>query len=77
MSKRQLDPSKLEELRVAFSRFDRNGDGTIDRAELASMFEALDADMTADEIAVGMSVIDRNRDGRVSLNEFLAWWTER
>lgn len=77
MKKKDLAPERLRELRAAFQQFDVDGNGVIDRAELGAMLASLDPLMSSEETDIGFSIIDRNRNGRVSFDEFVAWWTER
>lgn len=60
-----------------FKRFDRDGSGSIDRAELSRLLEALGQPIDEDELAVALDVIDTNRSGRISWAEFEAWWSAR
>lgn len=57
-----------------FRKFDQNGDGVIDRQELARVLKHLDAKAWTD-VAIGqiMSVADTNQDGRIQFEEFLQW----
>jgi Ca2+-binding EF-hand superfamily protein len=65
------------ELREAFQQFDRDGNGTIDRAEFAELLDALDAQMNDEEADVGFREIDSNHNGKIEFEEFLAWWQDR
>lgn len=60
-----------------FKSFDRDGSGSIDRAELARLLEALGQDLADDELAVALEVVDANHSGRISWDEFKAWWSAR
>lgn len=60
-----------------FKSFDRDGSGSIDRAELARLLEALDQQLSEEDLEIALSVIDANGSGRVSWDEFKAWWSNR
>jgi len=71
------------EVFIIFKRFDRDGSGSIDRAELAALLEALNQspalgdDLGEEELDVAMISIDTNDSGRISWDEFQAWWSSR
>ena len=69
--------SERDETFEIFKSFDRDGSGSIDRAELARLLEALGQDETEEELAVALEVIDVNHSGRISWDEFKAWWSAR
>ena len=71
------DDSRLDELREAFTEFDRDGNGTIGKEEFVGLLDNLGAEMTPEECAIGFRELDRNGDGNIALDEFIAWWTER
>jgi predicted acetyltransferase len=58
-----------------FKSFDRDGSGSIDRMELARLLEALGQDLPEVELEVALEVIDSNHSGRISWDEFKAWWS--
>lgn len=72
----RLDPEMLEEIQEIFAHFDRDGNGTIDASELGALLEALGAEMSPEELAVGLEAIDGDGNGTVEFDEFLAWWAE-
>ena len=49
----------------------------LDGATRAQLIDLLDEGMSDEELEVGMSIIDKNHDGRISFQEFVAWWTDR
>lgn len=73
----ELDDADHEEVFETFKAFDRDGSGSIDRAELARLLEALGQPIDEDELDVALDVIDANHSGRISWEEFKAWWTSR
>lgn len=59
-----------------FTRFDRNGDGLIGKAEFHSILEAL-GDNSSDEIlSLEFAATDTNSDGMIDFREFKAWWLD-
>jgi hypothetical protein len=65
------------EVREIFSTYDRDGSGSIDRAELSRLLEALGSSPSEEELAIALDVVDANRSGKVSWREFIAWWNSR
>mmetsp|Transcript_84232 Transcript_84232/g.272290 ORF Transcript_84232/g.272290 Transcript_84232/m.272290 type:complete len:924 (-) Transcript_84232:326-3097(-) len=73
-SKKEEKPKAKYEVMDQFQRFDQNGDGVIDRPELARVLKHLDAKVwTDDSIGQIMLVADTNKDGRIQFDEFLQW----
>ena len=66
-------PARDEVLEI-FRAYDRNHSGSIDRAELARLLEALGAAPTEEELQIAVEEIDRNRSGKISWPEFRDWW---
>lgn len=66
------EPS-LEEVREAFSVFDRNSDGFIDASELQRVLTELGfkSEAPLEECQGMIEVYDENKDGRIDFNEFL------
>lgn len=73
----ELDDTEHEETFEIFKSFDRDGSGSIDAAELSRLLEALGQRPDEAELAVALDVIDANRSGRISWDEFKAWWSSR
>jgi hypothetical protein len=75
----QIDPPAHErdETFEIFKSFDRDGSSSIDRAELSRLLEALGQQPGEDELVIALSVIDANDSGRISWDEFKAWWSNR
>ncbi|MDP1828558.1 MAG: EF-hand domain-containing protein [Archangium sp.] len=66
-----------DEVFEIFKTFDRDGSASIDRNELARLLEALGQEVPEDELAIALEVIDVNHSGRISWEEFKAWWSAR
>eukprot|EP00931_Biecheleriopsis_adriatica_P115327 TRINITY_DN91133_c0_g1_i1.p1 TRINITY_DN91133_c0_g1~~TRINITY_DN91133_c0_g1_i1.p1 ORF type:complete len:528 (+),score=117.60 TRINITY_DN91133_c0_g1_i1:101-1684(+) len=65
--------SLVARVREIFDRFDADGNGLLERAELKKVFRTLDPDLLMSEEKSIMSEIDTSGDGRVSYREFVAW----
>ena len=65
--------STAARLRDLFRRFDKDGSGTLDLDEMASVFRVLKPSVTFKEIAALMKELDTGGDHHVSRGEFLAW----
>jgi len=64
----ERDPEK--ELRDAFSVFDTDGSGSIDRKELKRLMKKLGQALTEAELDAMMDEVDLNGDGVISFEEF-------
>lgn len=60
-----------------FKSYDRDGSGSIDRAEFARLLEALGQAISEEELEMALEVVDANHSGRISWGEFAAWWDAR
>lgn len=65
------------ELRTAFDKFDRDGNGFIDEAEFAELLSSLGIDLTPEKIQIAFMAIDVNGNERVDFGEFAVWWERR
>ncbi|MBX5481720.1 MAG: EF-hand domain-containing protein [Myxococcaceae bacterium] len=63
-----------QEVREIFGHYDRNKSGVIDASEFARLCEALGMEMDDEVLQAGLSVVDADGDGKISWDEFLAWW---
>jgi Ca2+-binding EF-hand superfamily protein len=74
---RPVDPDDRpprDEVLEIFRAYDRNHSGSIDRAELAALLEALGAAPSEEELQIAVEEIDRNGSGKISWQEFRDWW---
>ncbi len=71
------DGAQRDEVFEVFKSFDRDGSGSIDRNELSRLLEALGQEQPEEELAIALEVIDVNHSGRISWDEFKAWWSDR
>jgi len=58
---------------LEFQKWDKDGSGTIDRAELTSVLKLIKEDFSEDEIEILMTAADKNKDGVINYKEFIAW----
>lgn len=72
-----LDEAPRDEVLEIFRSYDRDGSGSIDRGELASLLEALGMAPSEEDVGIALEIVDRNRSGKVSWPEFSAWWRSR
>lgn len=66
----------MESVRAVFNKWDADGSGTIDRAELSYIMKNLSPDWTDEEVYKLMDTIDTDRDGHISFEEFVTWLTD-
>jgi Ca2+-binding EF-hand superfamily protein len=76
-SHQELDDDEHEEVFEIFKAYDRDGSGSIDRAEFARLLEALGQNPTEMELTIALDVVDANHSGKISWDEFKAWWSSR
>ena len=53
-----------------FNKFDDDGSGTLEVAELRDMFELNNIDITSDELNTLFGIVDEDNSGALDLNEF-------
>lgn len=73
----ELDDADHEEVFEIFKVYDRDGSGGIDRGEFARLLEALGMTPGEEELNIALDVVDANHSGKISWDEFKAWWTNR
>jgi Ca2+-binding EF-hand superfamily protein len=59
---------------AAFTKYDKDKNGTIDAHELAYLLEDLGINPTEDKLLDALREFDQNGDGLVSFEEFCQWW---
>jgi calmodulin len=65
----------LEEvIKKVFKAFDTDNSGFIDAQELADVSKELGKVMDQAELEECLKDLDQNKDGKISLEEFQAWW---
>lgn len=73
----ELDDDEHEEVFEIFKAYDRDGSGSIDRGEFTRLLEALGQNPTEMELTIALDVVDANHSGKISWDEFKAWWSSR
>jgi calmodulin len=71
MSSNQLCAEQIAEFKEAFSVFDRNGDGAIDKEELGFILGALGQNVSDSELTQLIDEYDLDANGTIDLDEFL------
>jgi len=71
MQKQQAQSTPEEEMRAAFSVFDRNNSGTISASELRDVMLSLGEALTDEELRELMTENDVDGDGEISYEEFV------
>lgn len=66
----QLD----EVMKKVFKSFDTDNSGFIDSQELAQVSKELGRQLSNDELEECLKDLDQNKDGKISYEEFSAWW---
>jgi len=64
-------------MRAAFHHFDKNHNGSIDRAEFAQLMALLVVDLDIEHLDAEWRAADSNGNGRISYDEFAHWWAQR
>jgi len=67
------DDTWTDEAKVLFSKYDTNGDGNIDEAEMGALLMAISDKFTARDIRKLFEAADGNGNGKIEFNEFLDW----
>jgi len=62
----------MKDVQNAFRKFDRNGDGAIDRSELTSALTSSGQQYTQQEVNALFNAADVNKDGTIDFEEFVA-----
>jgi len=69
----RIPEDQIQSLRMAFTKMDKNGDGSLTFEELKQgMTEIQDIHLTESELLDAMSVIDSNQNGLIDYTEFIA-----
>ena len=58
-------------MRSCFREFDVNGDGTIDRQELDSVFKSMGKSFSKDELDRMIALADKDKSGTMDYEEFV------
>lgn len=63
-----------DSIKKVFDSFDKDKSGFIDRNELKAMIAQVGIEMNDMDVYNMMQDLDRNKDGKISIDEFNAWW---
>jgi len=66
-----------QEVIAKFREFDQDRSGALDSKELALLCKALGAKMTMNELESALFILDKDANGKIELEEFLAFWKAR
>ena len=75
MDRQTKDISQEDELRERFKLFDKDGNGLIDRDELAIALQQLGEKLSEEEIDEMLEDCDTNGDGMIDFEEFMRYMT--
>eukprot|EP01048_Picozoa_sp_COSAG05_P007981 COSAG05_NODE_586_length_8516_cov_12.928122_1_plen_584_part_00 len=67
----ELSPDDIEMYRFAFTKFDADGSGSIDKSELSSLLATMGLVQTQDELTKMMSEADGDGSGEIDAEEFI------
>ncbi|RCH96859.1 hypothetical protein CU097_013969 [Rhizopus azygosporus] len=67
---KRMSRHELDELKMCFDKFDKNGDGQISEEELREVMKGLGEHLTEKEIKDMMNDADTNKDGHIDFEEF-------
>jgi Ca2+-binding EF-hand superfamily protein len=70
-----LTENVIAKTRKVFDACDLNGDGFLDQGEFHVLLQALDGDVSHEELLLDFEVADTTGDGYIEFREFVAWWT--
>jgi Ca2+-binding EF-hand superfamily protein len=70
-----LTERTIANTRKVFEACDLNGDGFLDQREFHVLLQALDGDVSREELLLDFEHADTTGDGFIEFREFVAWWT--
>lgn len=60
-----------------FHEFDKSGKGQLDVKDLSKLCESLGYSLNRNELESALFILDGNRNGKISLEEFKYWWSNK
>ncbi|KAM7159613.1 calmodulin-alpha-like [Molossus nigricans] len=73
----ELSQEQVAEFKEAFTRFDKDGDGTINVQELGAVMKTLGQNPSEAELKELIARVDTDGDGAINFQEFLAEMVKR
>ena len=73
----KLDDEKIAEIREIYAHYDADDNGLIDYAEFTRLIDALDGDMSEEEMQIGFETIDSDSNHAIDFDEFIEWWADQ
>ena len=61
-------------MRTKFNQADIDGNGALSPSELAHVCSLLGTTLKKNELETAVFVLDKNEDGKITFEEFQAWW---
>ena len=72
----KLDQEKIDEIKEIFDYFDSDENGVINYSEFKKLIDALQGDMSDEDMQVGFNIIDNDHNRNIDFDEFIEWWGE-
>ena len=72
-----LAEEQVDELKDAFSLFDKDGDGSIDCDELRTVMTSLGHNLTTAELQEMIDEVDSDGNGKIEFSEFITMMTQK
>ncbi|XP_058524887.1 calmodulin-like protein 5 [Ochotona princeps] len=73
----ELSPEQVADFKAAFTKFDKDGNGTISVKELDAVMQLLGHKLSEEELKALIARVDQDGDGAISFQEFLAEMVKR
>jgi len=67
-----VSPKEMKQLRKAFNKYDKDGNGTMDKGELKALAEDLAEPLTEEELQAGMTAME-DGSGKMGFDKFVSW----
>ena len=72
-----ISDDELAKIKEIFVKYDVNDNDTLSWDEFCKMIDDLEPGVTLSEKPAVFDKADSNHTGMISLDEFVAWWSER